>query len=46
MLCRFDLRVVSDGGSGAAKKGSRQQAQDLLQVPKKAQQQESKLRYR
>jgi hypothetical protein len=36
--------VVSD--SSGSKKGGRQQAADLLQVPKKAQQQDSRLRYR
>ena len=42
--CRFDLRVVSDSSS-TAKKGPIAGA-DLLQVPKKAMQQESRLRYR
>lgn len=46
LLChRFDLRVVSDSSAGC-RKGGCQQGPDLLQVPKKAHQQESKLRYR
>jgi hypothetical protein len=42
---RFDLRAVSDGSGPSSRKGGAAAA-DLLAVPKKAQQQASKLRYR
>lgn len=41
---RFDLCAVSDGSGPSSRKGGI--AADLLTVPKKAQQQTSKLRYR
>lgn len=46
LLCvrRFDLRAVSDGSGPSSRKGGT--AADLLTVPKKVQQQTSKLRYR
>lgn len=42
---KFDLRAVSDGSGPSSRKGGAAAA-DLLAVPKKAQQQASKLRYR